>query len=168
MATQGEPPTGEFPPVGRASPPARIEGIRVPDDTPVIWQPDRSVAEPPWPNPPMLTQIGRGLAGRCPACGQTRLFAGYLRVVPACTNCGAPLGELRSDDAPPYITILIVGHIAVGLLLFMETTYAPPLWLEAAILLPLTLTLTLALLRPVKGGTVGLMLRLGMINPPPQ
>jgi uncharacterized protein (DUF983 family) len=139
----------------------------VPDDTPPLWQPDRRVAEPPpWPNPPMLTQIGRGLTGRCPACGQARLFAGYLRVVPACTHCAAPLGELRSDDAPPYITILIVGHIVVGLLLFMETTYTPPLWLETAILLPLTLILTLALLRPVKGGTVGMMLRLGMAKPP--
>lgn len=114
----------------------------------------------------MLRQIGRGIAGRCPACGKSSLFAGYLRVVAACPQCGAPVGQLRSDDAPPYVTILIVGHIVVGLLLLMESDWTPPLWLEAAILLPLTLILTLALLRPVKGGTVGMMLRLGMVKPP--
>jgi uncharacterized protein (DUF983 family) len=142
----------------------------VSDSPPARWPADRNAAaplsEPPWPNPPMLRQIGRGIAGRCPACGESGLFAGYLRVVPACPQCSAPVGELRSDDAPPYITILIVGHIVVGLLLLMESDWSPPLWLEAVILMPLTLILTLALLRPVKGGTVGLMLRLGMVKPP--
>jgi uncharacterized protein (DUF983 family) len=33
-----------------------------------------------------------------------------------------------------------------------------------AIFLPLTLVLTLALIRPVKGGTVGLMLSLNMLK----
>jgi uncharacterized protein (DUF983 family) len=142
----------------------------VPEQIPLRWKRNNSVTEgvpgATWPNPPLLTQMGRGLVGRCPACGQSPLFAGYLRVVPVCAHCGAPLGELRSDDAPPYITILIVGHIVVGLLLMMETNFSPPLWLEAAILLPLTLILTLALLRPVKGATVGLMLHLGIIKPP--
>ncbi|HUC16851.1 MAG TPA: DUF983 domain-containing protein [Acetobacteraceae bacterium] len=142
----------------------------MPDQNSFRWQRNGSVTETaaltPWPNPPFLTQVRRGLAGRCPACGQGPLFAGYLRVVPTCVHCGAPLGELRSDDAPPYVTILIVGHIVIGLLLIMETDFSPPLWLEAAILMPLTLVLTLALLRPVKGATVGMMLRLGMIKPP--
>ena len=47
---------------------------------------------------------------------------------------------------------------------FVERTYAPPLWLHAAIWLPLTLVLSLALLRPIKGATVGLMLSLGMLK----
>jgi uncharacterized protein (DUF983 family) len=135
---------------------------------PARWQAEASTgpAEHPWPSPPLFTQIGRGLLGRCPACGVGKIFAGYLRVVPECSHCGAPLGQLRSDDAPPYITILIVGHVVIGLLLFMESDFSLSLGLEAAILLPLTLILTLALLRPVKGATVGLMLRLGMISPP--
>ncbi len=137
------------------------------EQIPVRWQSAaRTAGAHPWPNPPMVTQIGRGLAGRCPACGVGKIFAGYLRVVPACAHCGAPLGRLRSDDAPPYITILIVGHIVIGLLVVMETNFSLPLWVEAAILLPLTLVLTLGLLRPVKGATVGLMLRLGIIAPP--
>ncbi len=112
--------------------------------------------------PPYLTAMARGALGRCPACGQTRCFAGYLKVVPQCVACGAPLGSMRADDAPPYFTIFIVGHIIVGLMLWVEQAYQPALWIHAAIWLPLSLVLTLALLRPVKGATLGLMLRLGL------
>ncbi len=82
---------------------------------PIRWQPDRTPKLPPWPLPPFGTAIGRGLLGRCPACGKSHLFNGFLRVVPECQNCGAPLGLARADDAPPYFTILIVGHIVIPL-----------------------------------------------------
>ena len=131
---------------------------------PITWQPDRSPKLPPWPLPSLGTAIGRGLLGRCPACGQTHLFNGFLRVVPECTNCHAPLGLARADDAPPYFTIAIVGHLIIAGMWVVERAYAPPLWLHAAIWLPLTLALTLLLLRPIKGATVGLMLSLGMLK----
>ncbi len=101
---------------------------------------------------------------RCPACGKTHLFRGYLTVTPTCANCGAPLGLARADDAPPYFTIFVVGHIIVGGMLVLEKTESPPLWVHAAIWLPLTLALALLLLRPIKGATVGLMLKLGMFK----
>ncbi len=113
----------------------------------------------------MLTAIGRGILGRCPACGQTRCFNGYLRVVPVCVACTAPLGSLRADDLPPYLTIFIAGHIIVGLMMWVESAYRPDFWVQAALWLPLSLVLTMALLRPVKGGVLGLMLKLGMAKP---
>ena len=131
---------------------------------PVRWQPDRSSKPPPWPVPTLGTALGRGLLGRCPACGQTHLFNGFLKVVPECTNCGAPLGLARADDAPPYFTILIVGHIVIPALVLMQKYDDPPGWLLAAIFLPLTLFLALGLLRPVKGATVGLMLTFNMLK----
>ncbi len=106
--------------------------------------------------------MARGAANRCPVCGGARLFAGYLAIRPACDRCGAPLGRIRADDAPPYFTIFIVGHIVVPLMLVVERQQAPALWLMAAIFLPMTLVLCLLLLRPVKGATLGLMLSLGM------
>ena len=106
----------------------------------------------------------RGLLGRCPACGEAHLFNGYLRVVPECRHCGAPLGLARADDAPPYFTIFLVGHIIIPVMFLVERHADPSVWLEAAIFLPLTLALTLALLRPIKGGTVGLMLTLGLVK----
>jgi uncharacterized protein (DUF983 family) len=138
----------------------------VPDQTPPVrWQPDRSPEQVPWPVPPLTTALGRGVVGRCPACGQTHAFNGYLTVVPACIACGAPLGAFRADDAPPYFTIFISAHIIIPLLLWTDNTYTPPIWVMCAIFLPLTLVLCLALLRPVKGATLGLMLKLGMMKP---
>ncbi len=134
---------------------------------PAPWQPNRSVAANPWPHPPMATAIGRGLLGRCPACGKTHLFNGFLRVVAVCGNCSAPLGLARADDAPPYFTILITGHIVVPLLYLVDRAQAPSTLTMSLIFLPLTLFMALGLLRPIKGGTVGLMLNLNMLKGDP-
>lgn len=131
---------------------------------PVRWEADRTPRPTAWPQPALPVALARGAMGRCPACGQTRLFDGFLRVVPACLHCQAPLGEVPADDAPPYFTIFIVAHVVIGLLVLVEQLWAPPLWLYAATFLPFTLVLTLALMRPVKGATVGLMLRLGLLR----
>ena len=134
----------------------------------VRWSPDRAVPKPRWPVPPWPVALGRGLAGHCPGCGKAHLFRGFLKVVPACANCGAPLGLARADDAPPYFTILITGHIVIPLLLIMQKYGNPPAWELSAIFLPLTLALALGLLRPVKGALVGVMLALGMLKSEPE
>jgi len=134
---------------------------------PSRWPPNAAAPTPAWPVPSLATAIGRGLLGHCPACGERHLFNGYLTVTPACRRCGAPLGLARADDAPPYFTILVVGHIVVPLLLVMQRLADPPTWELSAIFVPLTLVLALGLLRPIKGGTVGLMLTMGMLKPPP-
>ncbi len=125
------------------------------------WQPATQTS---WPHPPMLTAIGRGLLGRCPGCGQSHLFNGFLRVVAECRNCGAPLGLARADDAPPYLTILVTGHIVVPLIYMVDRMNEPPIWVMSAIFLPLTFCVALGLLRPIKGGTVGVMLNLNMLK----
>jgi len=109
----------------------------------------------------MMTAIIRGGGRHCPACGQTALFTGYLKVVQRCARCGAPLGLYPSDDAPPYITILLVLHVVVPLLLVLEQTTALPLWGYAAIVLPLATILTILLLPMVKGGLIGILFKLG-------
>ena len=133
-------------------------------NAPVRWQPDRSPQPTPWPVPSMPVALFRGARGLCPACGQTHVFSGYLRVVPLCAACGAPLGEFRADDAPPYFTVFIVAHVVVGLMFATYQAYDPPFWVQAAIWLPVTVIMSVALLRPIKGATVGLMLKLGMMK----
>ena len=86
-------------------------------------------------------------------------------MVPECVDCGAPLGAVRADDAPPYFTIFIVGHILIPVMFSIERAYEPALWLQAAVGLPVALVMCLVLLRPVKGATLGLMLKLGMMKP---
>ncbi len=116
------------------------------------------------PRPRLATALARGFANRCPNCGRAPVFDGYLRVVAHCAHCNAPLGELRADDAPPYITLLLVGHIVVALLLVVERGFSPSTAVETAIFVPLTAVLILGLLRPIKGATVGAMLALGFLH----
>lgn len=92
----------------------------------------------------------------CPACGTGSLFGRFLKVNTVCASCGLELHHHRADDAPPYFTILIVGHVVVGAILPVERAFQPPLWLHAALWLPLTLVLSLLLLPRIKGAIVGL------------
>lgn len=98
-------------------------------------------------------------------CGKAPLFRGYLRVVDRCGHCGTELERVRADDAPPYFTIFATGHVVVPLMFWMERAYEPALWVHAAIWLPVTAAMAVLLLRPIKGATVGLMLRLGLNKP---
>jgi len=97
-----------------------------------------------------------GFRQRCPACGAGRMFGRYLKVNDACPACGEALHHHRADDAPPYFTILIVGHVIVGAILPVERAFMPPLWLHALLWLPLTLAMSLWLLPRIKGAVVGL------------
>lgn len=92
----------------------------------------------------------------CPACGRGRLFSRYLKVVDRCAACGEELHHQRADDAPPYFTMLIVGHLLVGGALSLERAFAPPMWVHMVVWLPLTLLLSLWLLPHLKGALVGL------------
>jgi uncharacterized protein (DUF983 family) len=98
----------------------------------------------------------RGLHGRCPHCGEGRLFRAFLKVADHCPACGEALHHHRADDAPAYFVILIVGHIVVPLALLVETEYALSYWTHTLLWLPLTIGLALALLQPVKGAIVAL------------
>jgi uncharacterized protein (DUF983 family) len=90
------------------------------------------------------------------------MFARYLKVGDTCAACGEELHHHRADDAPPYFTIFIVGHIVVPLLMALELAVEPPVWVHLALWLPLTVILSLALLPVVKGAIVGLQWALRM------
>lgn len=98
----------------------------------------------------------RGWSQCCPSCGKGRLFSGYLKVAPVCEACSEELHHQRADDAPPYFTIFIVGHLVIGGVLWMEKAYHPEPWLHAAIWGPITVALSLWLLPRIKGALVGL------------
>jgi uncharacterized protein (DUF983 family) len=98
----------------------------------------------------------RGFRCRCPNCGKGKLFAGYLRSVDACAVCGETFSHHRADDLPPYLTVFIVGHIVVALFMASEEMVQISLWAHLAIWVPSTLLLSLVLLRPLKGATIGL------------
>jgi uncharacterized protein (DUF983 family) len=100
--------------------------------------------------------IGRGLRGRCPRCGEGRLFRGFLSLRPACERCGLDYGFADAGDGPAVFVILIGGFIVVFAALMTESVYQPPYWVHAALWLPLILIVTLVPLRLVKGLLIAL------------
>jgi uncharacterized protein (DUF983 family) len=128
------------------------------------WEPDRAAGTLADTTPSFLTALGRGVCNRCPVCGEGKVFQGFLRVVPECSACGAPLGLLRADDAPPYVVIFLVGHLLFPGVFWVERTYEPPMWLHMVIWLPLFAVLCTLLLRPAKGAVVGYMARMGFLD----
>ncbi len=98
----------------------------------------------------------KGWSGKCPNCGQGKLFRAYLKVSDNCSNCAEDFSHHRADDAPPYITIVIVGHILVGIMLHLEMAWSVPPMVYMYTLVPLAVILPLLLLPPVKGSIVAL------------
>jgi uncharacterized protein (DUF983 family) len=90
------------------------------------------------------------LLGRCPRCGQGKLFDGYLTVAPACTVCGQDFKTFDVGDGAAALVILVVGAIVCGLALWTEFTFQPPLWVHAVLWAPLIAVLTIVFLRVMK------------------
>ena len=59
------------------------------------------------------------------------------------------------------LIILALGALIVGLALWVEVTYEPPIWLHLLLWLPLTAILGIAALRPLKGLTIAHSYRRG-------
>ena len=108
---------------------------------------------------PEVEPIAAGLKGRCPRCGEGRLFSGFLTVGKRCTNCGLDYSFADAGDGPAVFVILIIGFVVVGLALWTEVTLNPPLWLHFIIWIPLALVLCLTALRLIKGVLITLQYR---------
>jgi uncharacterized protein (DUF983 family) len=103
------------------------------------------------PNP-----ILAGLACRCPRCGKGKMFSGFLGLKPRCEACGLDYSFIDAGDGPAVFVILFAGFVVVGAALVVEVRYAPPLWVHAALWVPLILLTTLAPLRAMKGVLIAL------------
>ena len=109
------------------------------------------------------TAMWRGARGRCPACNTpSTMFRAYLKIADTCSGCGLHLGSHQADDAPPYFTIFIVGHVIIPVALIVERSYAPPLYIHALLFCVLSVIVSLVSLPIVKGAIVGLQWALRM------
>lgn len=100
-----------------------------------------------------------GFKGRCPRCGEGKLFAGFIALAPRCTICGLEFSFADSADGPAVFVMLIAGFIVLGAALYVDATYEPPLLLLAAIFLPLMTVVSLGLIRPLKGWLIAAQYR---------
>jgi uncharacterized protein (DUF983 family) len=108
---------------------------------------------------PIATLSGAILAGlscACPRCGRGKLFQGFLALRPRCEVCGLDYSFADSGDGPAVFIMLIGGFIVVFAALITEVVYQPPLWVHAALWLPLILIVTLGPLRSMKGLLIAL------------
>jgi uncharacterized protein (DUF983 family) len=108
---------------------------------------------------PRQSAYATGVGGRCPRCGEGRLFAGFITLARQCSVCGLDFGFAEAGDGPAVFVTLLAGFVIVGLALWTEMTFEPPFWVHLVIFLPLTLLVCLGLLRPLKGTLIALQYR---------
>lgn len=104
----------------------------------------------------LWTAMKRGFLGRCPNCGEGKLFRAYVKTVDKCAVCGEEIHHHRADDLPAYLVVVIVGHVVLGAFMGVEATSNWSMWLHMAVWAPLTIAMSLLLLQPVKGAVIGL------------
>src|SRR6202042_1744314 len=126
--------------------------------TPTVWSQETALKE----KRDVWQALKRGFRGRCPRCGEGKLFRAFLKVDDHCSVCDLDFTPHRADDLPAYLVIVIVGHIVVPTILWIETDFSPSVPLQLVIYLPFTLVLSLLLLQPVKGAVVGVQWALRM------
>jgi uncharacterized protein (DUF983 family) len=97
-----------------------------------------------------------GLRGRCPRCGRGKLFRGFLTMRPECEACHLDFTFIDSGDGPAFFVMSVVGVVVVALAMWVEFAYEPPVWMHMLLWLPLTLVLSLVLVRPAKGLMIAL------------
>ena len=90
------------------------------------------------------------LLGRCPRCGEGKLFDGYLTVAPRCAHCGLDYAMFDAGDGPAVFVVLIVGAIVCAGALYVEFTFSPPYWVHAVLWIPTICILTFGFLRLMK------------------
>ena len=110
----------------------------------------------------LLKAMGRGLAMKCPCCGEGRMFHRFLKVADRCEVCREELFHHQADDYPAYLVIFLIGKLVFAGVLIVELAYTPPYWVHFALWMPLVLFGALGLLQPVKGFVVALQWHLGL------
>lgn len=100
---------------------------------------------------PDQSVLGTGIAGRCPRCGEGRIFRSALQPVGNCAVCGLDMSFAEAGDGPAVLVILLLGGVIAGLALAFESLFQPPVWLHVIVWLPVTALLSFLSLRAMKG-----------------
>ncbi|WP_321488829.1 DUF983 domain-containing protein [uncultured Hyphomonas sp.] len=118
---------------------------------------------PDMPTPSSFTALIRGLALKCPACGKGALYRAYLKPVDTCACCGAPLGQVPSEDGPAWLTVLMLAPLLVMVTFFVSMSNLP-LWITLpGAALAVTGAVMLALPR-VKAGWIAVLWSMGKVG----
>lgn len=106
--------------------------------------------------------IGRGALFHCPRCDAKGLFPRYLKPVTHCRACGQDWTLHRADDFPPYVAIIVTGHVMAPVLIALSSNQGLPLLARMALAVLIAVAMIFALLQPAKGGIIALQWWMGM------
>lgn len=103
-----------------------------------------------------VSPLYAGTLARCPRCGRGSLFHNGLMLRPACGSCGLDYKFIDTGDGPAVFAILILGFVILGMALFVEFHYEPPVWVHVVLWGLLTPLFAFVLLRFLKGMLIAL------------
>ncbi len=106
-----------------------------------------------------VSPLYAGLLARCPRCGKGPLFKHVLELRERCSGCGLDYRFIDTGDGPAVFAIFILGFVVLGLALYVEFTYEPPVWVHAVLWGALTPLFALGLLRFLKAGLIALQFK---------
>ncbi|MCC6924496.1 DUF983 domain-containing protein [Novosphingobium sp.] len=86
----------------------------------------------------------------CPRCGSQGLFAGLTRFAPRCKSCGLDYASFNVGDGPAAFLTMVIGALVVGLALWVQLAFEPPLWVHLVLWAPLIFGATIWGLRVSK------------------
>jgi uncharacterized protein (DUF983 family) len=101
--------------------------------------------------------LKRGLLGRCPNCGDAKLFRAYLKPVEHCPSCGENWNEIRADDGPAWASILVAGHFLAPFFYLTAFKTNLPDWAATSLLILAGVSICLAVLPRMKGLFIALI-----------
>ncbi|MXP24655.1 DUF983 domain-containing protein [Altererythrobacter indicus] len=100
---------------------------------------------------PRLSPLQTGLRGRCPRCGEGRLFDGFLTLRKGCDVCGLSYEFADPADGPAFFVTCFACIPAIALALIIQVKLDPPFWVHLIVSLPILILTCVLPLRPLKG-----------------
>lgn len=107
--------------------------------------------------PTLRQALKRGLAGKCPACGDAKLFGRFLKPVSCCASCGRDWTVHRADDFPAYLVVLVLGHLLIPIVVEANLSFDLSLTTQMLLWPALAIIGSLAMIQPAKGFVLALI-----------
>ncbi|MGV0879881.1 DUF983 domain-containing protein [Martelella sp. FLE1502] len=103
---------------------------------------------------PRLEPWRVGIRGKCPRCGEGRLFSSFLKLAPKCNVCGLDYDFADPADGPAFFVICFGCIPSVLFAVWAEVTYQPSFWFHIFVSMPVVFLSCIPMLRPLKGWLV--------------
>ena len=82
-----------------------------------------------------------------------------LTIRERCAVCGLDLRAHDAGDGPAVGVILVLGALIVGMAIWVEFHFSPPLWVHAVLWPLVTFPAAIMMMRPLKAALVALQYR---------